>query len=110
MSTRFRILPRAETDLLDQAQYLAENASPETAFRFAEAADDTFAFLATTPEAGAVWESQTAPVPGLRLWRIKGFEKHRVFYRPTEDGIDVVRVLHGHRDIDAILGPEESEQ
>jgi toxin ParE1/3/4 len=48
-----------------------------------------------------LWESRTAPVPGLRLWRIKGFEKYRIFYRPKGQGIEVVRVLHGHRDIEA---------
>jgi toxin ParE1/3/4 len=34
---------------------------------------------------------------GLRLWRIKRFEKLFIFYRATEDGVEVVRVLHGHR-------------
>jgi plasmid stabilization system protein ParE len=28
------------------------------------------------------------------------------FYLPLDDGIDVVRVLHGARDIDAMFNPE----
>jgi toxin ParE1/3/4 len=39
----------------------------------------------------------------LRVWRIEGFEKHLIFYRQTPDGIDVVRILHGARDIDSVL-------
>ncbi|MBI4604738.1 MAG: type II toxin-antitoxin system RelE/ParE family toxin [Planctomycetes bacterium] len=38
---------------------------------------------------------------------MRGFEQHLVFYRPVEDGIEVVRVLHGARDLRAILGEEE---
>ncbi len=32
-----------------------------------------------------------------------GFENHFVFYRPHESGIEVVRVLHGARDLESIL-------
>jgi toxin ParE1/3/4 len=98
------VLPSADADLDEQADYLAENANADTAFRFYDAAEKTFAFLASTPEAGAPWEAKDAPVPGLRLWRIKGFEKLRVFYRTTEDGIDIVRVIHTSRDIEAAFG------
>jgi toxin ParE1/3/4 len=31
-----------------------------------------------------------------------------VFYSPIEDGIDVVRVLHSARDIDAVFGEDSS--
>jgi toxin ParE1/3/4 len=39
----------------------------------------------------------------LRCWPIRGFEKHLIFYLPKPDGIEVIRVLHGSRDIQAIL-------
>ncbi|MBV8128032.1 MAG: type II toxin-antitoxin system RelE/ParE family toxin [Planctomycetaceae bacterium] len=29
-----------------------------------------------------------------------------LFYRPIEGGIEIIRVLHGARDIDAVLDPE----
>lgn len=32
------------------------------------------------------------------------FGRYVIFYVPIEDGIDVVRVLHSARDIDAIFG------
>jgi plasmid stabilization system protein ParE len=35
-----------------------------------------------------------------------GFEKHLVFYRPVDGGVEVIRVLHGHRDWIAMLGYE----
>jgi toxin ParE1/3/4 len=42
----------------------------------------------------------------LRQWPIRGFENYLIFYLPTEAGIDVLRVLHGARDIDRILREE----
>jgi toxin ParE1/3/4 len=42
----------------------------------------------------------------LRIWRIDGFPNHLIFYRPIEGGIEIVRVLHGARDIDAVLESE----
>ncbi len=35
------------------------------------------------------------------------FGRYVVFYVPLDDGIDVVRVLHGARDIDAVFNPEQ---
>jgi plasmid stabilization system protein ParE len=29
-----------------------------------------------------------------------------VFYRAVADGIEIVRLLHGRRDLDSLLGPE----
>jgi plasmid stabilization system protein ParE len=31
-------------------------------------------------------------------------KRHVIFYRPMAEGIEVLRVLHGARDIDRILG------
>jgi toxin ParE1/3/4 len=40
---------------------------------------------------------------GLRVGRVEGFEKHLIFYRPGDDGVEIIRVLHGARDIDSVL-------
>lgn len=34
------------------------------------------------------------------------FGRYVIFYAPVEHGIDVVRVLHSARDIDAVFGEE----
>ena len=39
--------------------------------------------------------------------RVAGFPNQLIFYRELESGIDVIRVLHGSRDIDAILGAKD---
>jgi toxin ParE1/3/4 len=55
-------------------------------------------------------ETTNPNLADLRQWPVPGFEKYLIFYRPAEDGIDVVRVLHGARDLDAILDEEEQEE
>jgi toxin ParE1/3/4 len=39
----------------------------------------------------------------LRVSGIEGFEKYLVFYRPVDDGIEVVRVIHAARDLGSVL-------
>ena len=38
----------------------------------------------------------------LYLHPVKGFEKHLLLYVPTSDGIELIRVYHAARDVDAI--------
>ena len=40
----------------------------------------------------------------VRMWRVTGFPSHLIFYRQTEGGIEIIRVLHAKRDIDALFG------
>jgi toxin ParE1/3/4 len=46
----------------------------------------------------------------VRYFPIPRYKKYLVFYRPTPGGIDVLRVLHGARDIHGILGEEFAEE
>jgi toxin ParE1/3/4 len=52
---------------------------------------------------GSPREFRNPHLAGIRQWRIPGFEKYLIFYRPLEDGIEILRVLHGARDIRRIL-------
>lgn len=103
MTARYRILPAADRDLDDQAAYLASQASLESALRFYDAASSTFARLAGMPGLGERWPSTNPRLAGLRIGRIEGFQNHLVFYRLVDDGIDIVRVIHAARDLDAVL-------
>src|ERR1700704_299350 len=42
----------------------------------------------------------------LRVFRISGFEKMLVLYRPMSSGVEIVRVLHGSRDLIGFLRRE----
>jgi len=90
---------RARLDVLEQAIYLGEEASEEVALRFIDAVDAAFRRLADTPEIGRLREFRSARLAALRSWPVPGFEKHLIFYRVDAELVEVVRVVHGARDL-----------
>jgi toxin ParE1/3/4 len=95
--------PQVYRDLADHASHIAQH-SLAAADHFLDAAEETFHFLEKTPYAGAACQFDAPLAAGLRVWRVHGFPNHLVFYRPEDDGIDVIRVIHGARDIESIFG------
>jgi len=98
--------PRAIQDLDDAAAYIQERSGPDRAIRFLRAADSTFAMLVGMPGMGTRYEPDEPLFADLRYFPITRHPNHLVFYRPFTDGIEVLRVLHGARDIAAILAEE----
>ncbi|MBI4718911.1 MAG: type II toxin-antitoxin system RelE/ParE family toxin [Planctomycetes bacterium] len=98
--------PRARADLAEQAAYYAMRDSA-LAVRFLEAAQGAFEELLATPLLGSTYACQSGRLVDLRRWRIPGFERTLVFYRIIDHGIEVVRVLHGARDISALLDVDD---
>ena len=45
----------------------------------------------------------------MRVWPVKGFDKYRIYYRPLGDRIEILRILHAARDIDAIFEDEGNQ-
>jgi toxin ParE1/3/4 len=103
MAKRLDIRPLAYVDLAEISEYIAKD-RPGSARRFVLAAEKTIDWLLKNPDAGVACEFEHPLARDLRLWRVKGFKNYLIFYRPTKTGIQVVRVLHGARDIDSIFG------
>lgn len=108
MGTTITKTPQARRDLLELADYIARD-SLDTAERFLDAAEAAFQLLASTPELGTLCEFRSPEAAGIRMWSIRGFENYVVFYRPIEDAVDIVRVIHGARDIQAIFSDDGAE-
>jgi toxin ParE1/3/4 len=98
--------PHALDDLDDAAAYIQSQSGAQRAIRFLRAADSTFAQLAGMPGIGTRYEPHEPLYAGLRYFPISRHRKYLVFYRPITDGIEVLRVLHGARDIQSILAEE----
>jgi toxin ParE1/3/4 len=99
--------PRARLDLLEQFVHFGEQDSVEPAERYLTAVDATCLGLFDHPHSGVLYDSGIARLKGLRRFPVKGFENYLVFYLPHRTGIDVIRVLHGARDIDNVFAQEE---
>ena len=92
--------PLAEADILEIWDYIADD-SLAAADRWVDRLDEQFRLLAAQPMMG---RARDELAPGVRSFP---FGRYVVFYLPLDDGIDVVRVLHGARDIDAVFNPEQ---
>jgi toxin ParE1/3/4 len=93
---------RARRDVVETANFIARD-SLDAAMRFFDAVDDAIRKLAEMPGMGRLRDFQNPKFRDVRSWPIKGFENHLIFYHPTPRGIEVIRVLHGARDVDAIF-------
>ncbi len=92
--------PLAEADILEIWDYIADD-NPAAADRWVDQLDAQFRLLATQPKIGRARNELAA---GVRSFPVA---RYVVFYVPLDDGIDVVRVLHGARDIDALFHPQQ---
>lgn len=109
--SRFIILADASDELDEIEAYLSEEASPETARRFLDTAERTFTRLAKMPGMGRAWGSPHKELAGVRVFRLqRPFDKYLAFYRPAEDAIEILHVLHAARDLPAILEAPELKQ
>jgi len=92
----------ATRDLEECARYIRKG-SRRSATRFLRAAKSTCRTLLRFPMMGGMLDSTRPELEGLRVFPVKGFASYLLFYRLIESGIELVRVLHGARDIPSIL-------
>ena len=104
MMGRLSILPAADLDLDEQVDFLTREANSDTARRFYDAAERAFSQLARMPGLGEPKRFSDPRLAGMRVGRIEGFVNHLIHYRPTDDGIEIIRILHASRDLDRIFG------
>ena len=93
---------RARADMIQLRDYIAQD-SARAAQRFYFAAEEAMETLAGVPEIGGRCDFPSSTATNLRVWSVPKFKNHLIFYRPIENGIEVVRVLHGARDLESLL-------
>lgn len=108
MIGRLAIRPRAVRDIDEQAAYLARHASEAVAVRFLGVLAEVMLRIMEMPELGPKWESDVPALRDLQFWIPKKFKNHMVFYRVAGDCIEIVRVLHGARDLERYLQEPEN--
>lgn len=87
---------QAENDLTEIALHIAGQ-NPEAADRWLELIDEKCHTLSSMPEMG---RKRFDLATGLRSLAVNNYV---IFYRPVANGIQVIRVLHGARDIPALF-------
>jgi plasmid stabilization system protein ParE len=79
--SRCLVRPKANSDLDEQAFYYGTAGSPEV----------------------RIWDG--THISGIRIcvFRVNGFEKMLILYRPLVGGVEILRVVHGSRNLEALL-------
>ncbi len=99
------VRPEAEADIDAAAEFYASEEDVELGLRLYGAVDRTFEALARQPHQGSIQDWVSSRLRGCRRWSVeKLFGVYQVFYLVSDSAIDVVRVLHGARDLAPILG------
>jgi toxin ParE1/3/4 len=84
---------------MEIALYLEARAGQTTADRFLDAAAAAFLDLAAMPLMGSLAPGMPSQYQDVRTWPVPRFRNYIIFYRPLSDGVEIMRVVHGARDI-----------
>ncbi len=93
---QIRISPRASSDLTEIWSYIADD-SVANADGFIDKLHDAIQALAKQPRSGRRREELAPGILSIP------FGRYIIFYRASQDAIEIVRVLHGARDIQSIF-------
>jgi toxin ParE1/3/4 len=91
-----KVAATAEEDLGEIWAYVAEQ-NPDAASNLVKEITSRFATLRDHPHLG---RQRNELLVNLRSFTVKNY---LIFYQPSEGGIEILRVLHGSRDIESIL-------
>ena len=100
--SRYIIAPSAKRELKEINSYIARYNST-AARRFKERIKQQCKLLADFPEMG---QNRDELEPGLRSFPV---ENYLIFYRPIANGVEIVRVVSGYRDLEAIFSSDDTD-
>lgn len=97
---RWQFTPHAVDDLFEIWSYIARE-SPAAADRVEEAIYLACDFLAGSPLIGSPRKDLTT-LP-VRFWLVPPYPNYFIIYNPETKPLQIIRILHGARDIPSIL-------
>lgn len=98
---RYVLTPAAEVDLSEIVDFIRRD-SPGAARRILGELRAAMQRLAAMPQMGHVREDLVEEP--VRFWPVRSY---LIIYRPEAEPLEIVRILHGARDVRSILGEDE---
>lgn len=92
---RYRLTGPAASDLESLHAYISAD-NPSAADRLVRAMVENFKFLAAHP-------TIHPPQPALLNMHRSVVGNYLVLYRPIENGVEIVRIIHGSRDVPEVV-------
>jgi toxin ParE1/3/4 len=98
MGGRYVLAPKAALDLVQIWRYIKQQSSVAMADRVESVIRERIVFLAGTPGAGH-WRNNLTeqPVKFIPVY------SYLIVYRPETKPLQIVSILHGHRNVERIL-------
>ncbi len=94
--------PQAERDIEECFVYIAEN-NLDTAVYFLVAVEDSLDQLAEFPLVGKQRNFIDKQFQNIRMWHVKGYPDYLIFYQVNNNRIEIIRLIHGSRDINMMF-------
>ena len=102
MNYGLRILPAADRDVDELGAYISRD-STDSALRFFESVAATYDLILEAPGSWPIYELAPSRLVDLRKRAALNFPNYLIFYRIDADMVEIVRVVHGARDIPSLL-------
>ncbi len=99
-------LRAAAADIDSAISYYRENAGDDIADDFVDELERSVSLLVRHPRTGSLRFAYELEIPELRSWPLPNFP-YLIFYLPSDDHLDIWRVMHARRDIPAFLQVDE---
>jgi toxin ParE1/3/4 len=97
------LTPQAREDIKHIAAYIKED-SPQSSMAFRQTLENIYEVLLELPEIGTTRNFRNPEMKGLRMLPVQKFNNYLIFYRSTSEGLEIVRVVHGARDVSSLFG------
>ncbi len=93
MKARYRLTPKADQDLAQIWRHTNENWGKSQANNYLQLLEKGFLMLLHHPKSGKIRDEIRKGYRSLQV------ESHVVFYRISNDGIEIVRILHQRMEV-----------
>jgi toxin ParE1/3/4 len=101
---RILVSPQADHDLEAVTNYYLDEEGLDLALRFARAVEQSFALLLSQPDMGNSAHFKKDLLQSVRWFPVgTPFQKYLIFYRRVNEDLEVIRLLHASRGIQAML-------
>ena len=97
------LMPGAREDIKQIAAYIEEN-NRQAGVAFRQTLQHIYEVLLDLPVVGSVRNFRNPEMKGLRMLPVPKFKRYLLFYRSTSERLEIVRVLHGARDVSSLFG------
>jgi toxin ParE1/3/4 len=101
MTPQFRLTEPAIQDIEQIADYIARESGLDQADRFLTKLDAKLAKIAQFPNLG---RQRSEILSGLRSFPL---DQYLILYTPTNQGVDILRVVSGYRDLLALFADSD---